>query len=145
MIKRIHINQHIIKKNAKTGQRKKCITVKTSKTNTYCHEVEIKGACRVVYRPDKPLKCGAKVWVEVESGIPIVLHETYPDRPDYVTDEHIEFLNDLRKSGTCNMFDSRPLIMHFDLSQTVARGVLRHWQETFGFSCDWNLITATMR
>jgi hypothetical protein len=81
MIKRIHINQHVIRRNAKTGERNECITVKTSKTNDYCHEVEIKGACRVVYRPDNPLSCGAKVWIEVEDGTPIVLHSTSSDVP----------------------------------------------------------------
>lgn len=77
MLKRIHINQHIIRKNKKTGERSACITVKTSKHNDYCHEVEIKGACRLVYRPDKPLSCGATVWIEVEDGTPVVLHNNF--------------------------------------------------------------------
>ena len=141
MLKRIHINQHVIKKNNKTGERKKCITVKTSKTNMYCHEVEIKGSCKVVYRPDKPLSCGAKVWIEVDSGIPVVLHETYPDRPDYVKEEHIEYLNDLRDSGRCNMMDYTPLMREFTLDRSVARGILRNWQETFGN----DIITSTIK
>ena len=82
MLKRIHINQHVIKKNNKTGERKKCITVKTSKTNDYCHEVEIKGPCMLIYSPDKPLSCGARVWIEVQDGTPIVLRDTHPENPD---------------------------------------------------------------
>ena len=35
----------------------------------YCHEVEITGACRLVYRPDKPLSCGAVLWIEVEANV----------------------------------------------------------------------------
>ena len=27
--------------------------------------LEIPAPCRVVYQPDKPLDCGAKVWIEV--------------------------------------------------------------------------------
>ena len=64
MIKRIHVNQHVMKRNAKTGEREHVITVKTSKQNIYGHTVEIKGASKVVYSPDKPLSCGAKVWME---------------------------------------------------------------------------------
>ena len=78
MLKRIHINQHVIRSNTKNNERKKCITVKTSKSNDYAHEVEIGGKCKVVYRPDNPLPCGAKVWIEVEDGTPVTLRDTYP-------------------------------------------------------------------
>tara|TARA_E500000318_G_scaffold109888_1_gene123936 strand:- start:318 stop:536 length:219 start_codon:yes stop_codon:yes gene_type:complete len=66
---RIHINQHVIKKNAKTGERNPVITCKTYKENTYAHEVTIRGECKVVYRPDNPLSCGAKVWIETEDEV----------------------------------------------------------------------------
>jgi hypothetical protein len=69
MIKRIHVNQHNIKHNAKTGANKPVFTVKTYKDNTYGHEVEINGPCKIVYRPDKPLSCGAKVWIETEDSV----------------------------------------------------------------------------
>lgn len=76
MLKRIHINQHKIRSNGKTGAREPVITIKTYNSNTYAHEVEIAGPCRVVYSPDKPLDCGAKVWIETESEIiPIVREE----------------------------------------------------------------------
>jgi hypothetical protein len=65
----IHVNQHIIRRNAKTGKREPTLTVKTYKSNTYAHEVEIHGPSRVVYSPDKPLSCGAKVWIETESEV----------------------------------------------------------------------------
>ena len=45
------------------------ITVKTSKSNTYAHEVKIKGPSKVIYSPDKPLSCGARVWIETESEV----------------------------------------------------------------------------
>ena len=69
MKKRIHVNQHKIRSNKKTGSREPVITVKTYKTNDYCHEVHIEGPCRVIYSPDKPLSCGARVWIETESEI----------------------------------------------------------------------------
>ena len=38
--------------------------VKSGKTNRYAHEVRIEGPSKIVYRPDKPLSCGARVWIE---------------------------------------------------------------------------------
>ena len=67
MIKRIHINQHVIKKNGKTGERNPPITVKTYKSNTYYETLHIEGPCTIVYSPDKPLSCGARVWIELET------------------------------------------------------------------------------
>tara|TARA_Y100000310_G_C20188146_1_gene581270 strand:+ start:110 stop:391 length:282 start_codon:yes stop_codon:yes gene_type:complete len=61
---KIHINQHIIKANDKTGERNPVITVKTYKSNEYAHSIEIKGFSTIIYSPDKPLNCGAKVWIE---------------------------------------------------------------------------------
>lgn len=70
-MKRIHINQHIIRRNSKTGDREPVITIKEGRTNTYAHSVEILGPSRIVYSPDKPLSCGAKVWIETDSDIKI--------------------------------------------------------------------------
>ena len=68
---RIHVNQHIIKRNAETGAREPVLTVKTYKSNTYCHSVAIHGPSKVVYQPDCPLHCGAKVWIETESKVEV--------------------------------------------------------------------------
>jgi len=69
MIKRIHVNQHKIRSNAKSGEREPVITVKTYKSNDYCTTAEITGPSRVIYSPDKPLPCGAKVWIETDSEV----------------------------------------------------------------------------
>ena len=69
MKKIIHINQHVIKKNSKTGERNPVITCKTYKDNTYCHELVINNHTWVIYRPDKPLPCGAKVWIETTEEV----------------------------------------------------------------------------
>ena len=68
---RIHVNQHVIKKNSKTGDREPVLTVKSGRSNIYAHEVQILGPSTVIYSPDKPLSCGAKVWVETESDVVI--------------------------------------------------------------------------
>jgi hypothetical protein len=64
----IHVNQHNIKANAK-GETRKVLTCKTYKSNDYANEAIIYGqdgkpAAKIVYSPDKPLSCGAKVWIE---------------------------------------------------------------------------------
>jgi len=68
----IHVNQHVVKDNAKTGNNNPVLTVKTYKSNTYAHEVVIKGDSKVVYSPNKPLSCGARVWIETQSPVEIV-------------------------------------------------------------------------
>ena len=71
MITRINVNQHHIKANAK-GEALPVLTVKTYKENRTCNEVLIHGPSRVVYSADKPLSCGAKVWIETESLVEVV-------------------------------------------------------------------------
>ena len=65
----IHINKHVIRSNSKTGEREPVITVKTYKDNNYASEVKVDGPCKIVYSPDKPLSCGAKVWIETEAEV----------------------------------------------------------------------------
>tara|TARA_R110002167_G_scaffold134490_1_gene320415 strand:- start:159 stop:386 length:228 start_codon:yes stop_codon:yes gene_type:complete len=69
MLRRIHINQHVIKRNAKTGETEPVITCKTYKENSYCHQVIINDHTKVIYSPDKPLSCGAKVWIETTEKV----------------------------------------------------------------------------
>lgn len=75
-LKRIHINQHVIRANAKTPRHegwKPPVTVKTSDANHKGWSVDIHGVSSVVYRPNKPLNCGAKVWMETTSAVTISL------------------------------------------------------------------------
>ncbi len=75
----IHVNQHIIRKNHKQDQREPTLTVKQGKSNTYAHEVLIDGPSRVIYSPDKPLSCGARVWIETDGAVTIINHNTAVD------------------------------------------------------------------
>lgn len=69
----IHVNQHVIRKNNRLGTNDPVLTCKTYKDNQYAHTADIihegKVVARVVYRPDDPLKCGAKVWIETECEV----------------------------------------------------------------------------
>ena len=78
MIKRIHINMHKIKVNKKNGTNHPVITVKTSKENIYGHKVKILGGSDVIYSPNKPLSCGARVWIETHNPV-IVTRDEFGD------------------------------------------------------------------
>ena len=69
---RIHVNQHNFRRNRKEGTNDPVITCKTYKSNEYGHEVDIQGPSRVVYSPDKPLSCGAVLWIETSSDVVVI-------------------------------------------------------------------------
>lgn len=76
----IHVNQHVIKANRKHGKVDPVLTVKTYKSNSYAHEAIVFDkdgveAARVVYRPDKPLSCGAHVWIETKFKVETVCND----------------------------------------------------------------------
>ena len=66
----IHVKQHNIKANAK-GANTKVLTVKTNKKNITCNEVKFTDGI-IKYSPDKPLSCGAKVWIETYEPVEII-------------------------------------------------------------------------
>jgi hypothetical protein len=65
----VHVNQHVIKSNRKNGVNEPVLTVKNYKSNRYAHEVDILGPSKIVYSPDKPLSCGAHVWIETQAEV----------------------------------------------------------------------------
>ena len=71
VIKRIHVNQHNIKTNARLGVHLPVITCKTSKKNHKAVSLTIQTdpPVKVIYSPDKPLSCGAKVWIETTAEV----------------------------------------------------------------------------
>jgi len=68
----VHVNQHHVRSNATKGTDLPVLTVKTYKGNRYAYEVDITGPSKLVYSPDKPLSCGARVWIETQSEVNIV-------------------------------------------------------------------------
>ena len=79
---KIHINQHVIKANHKNNKRDPVITVKTYNSNNYGHQVDILGPSKVIYSPDKPLSCGAKVWIETDSEVIVIPDIPYRKRKE---------------------------------------------------------------
>lgn len=68
----IHINRNIIQRNAKRGEAEPVCRVEIDKSVRYCMEVIIKGPSRMVYRPDNPRPCGAKLWIETDSELELI-------------------------------------------------------------------------
>ena len=84
MITRIHVNRNRMASNAKRGTTEPVITVKKGSSNRYGNRVDILDAignivASVVYSPDKPLSCGAKVWIQTEN--PVVIHDEQAATP----------------------------------------------------------------
>lgn len=76
----IHVNQHKLKANTKNGTDDPVLTVKTYKSNDYAHEVIIRDkngneVARIVYRPHKPLSCGARCWIETTGEVELVVRK----------------------------------------------------------------------
>jgi hypothetical protein len=74
MISRIHVNQHVIRANKKTGDRNAPLTVKQNQTNIKAMIAEIllpdgTVAATIAYKPDAPLACGATIWVETSLSV----------------------------------------------------------------------------
>jgi hypothetical protein len=72
-IKRIHVNRHVIKSNTKHDESNSVFTVKNRGRTIIADSVEILGPCKLVYAPEDPLSCGAKVWIETHALVKATL------------------------------------------------------------------------
>ena len=70
-IKRIHVNQHVIKSNRKHGKNDAVLTIKTTKNNIKANHIMIGENVRLCYAPESPLACGATIWIETTEEINI--------------------------------------------------------------------------
>jgi hypothetical protein len=68
----ILVDREKIKSNAKKNQNEPPIVVKQGKHQYNCHELEIKGPCRIVYTPHETGPCGARLWIEAAAEVPVI-------------------------------------------------------------------------
>ncbi|MGL5875312.1 MAG: helix-turn-helix domain-containing protein [Xenococcaceae cyanobacterium] len=73
----IRINRQQVDRNHKESKFDPVITVKKGNSNTYGHEVEINGPCRIVYSQDLT-KLGARVWIETFSTVKVFCKNFLP-------------------------------------------------------------------
>ena len=55
------------------------------------------------------------------------------EKPAFVIEAHLEYLDDLRESGITNMFGAAPYLQQeFDIPMNEAKLILSYWMKTFG-------------
>jgi hypothetical protein len=58
---------------------------------------------------------------------------TEPIKPDCLTEDMLDYLDELRESGVTNMFGAGSFVADaFGLSRKEASAVLSYWMQTFG-------------
>ena len=70
-VKRIHVNQHVIKANKKNGTNDLVLTIKTTGGNIKANHIMIGDNVRLCYAPESPLACGATIWIETTEQVSI--------------------------------------------------------------------------
>jgi hypothetical protein len=70
-IKRLHVDRRVMAQNRKYGTSLPPITVQTSSGPHKAQRVVVKGPSTFVHSPDKPLSCGARVWIETRAEVDI--------------------------------------------------------------------------
>lgn len=68
-IKRLHVDQSVIRWNRKHGTFEPPITIQTSAGPIKANEVGVHGPSRFVHRPHDPLACGARLWIETTAAL----------------------------------------------------------------------------
>ena len=54
-------------------------------------------------------------------------------RPEGITNDHLEYLDELRESGETNMFGAGSYLeSEFFISKIEAHTILKYWMNTFG-------------
>jgi hypothetical protein len=55
------------------------------------------------------------------------------ERPSFVEDEHLVFLDKLRASGVTNMFGATPYVARaFGTNKKTSSAIVSYWMKTFG-------------
>lgn len=82
-ITRVHVNQHVLRRNLKDGISRPVYTVKQGGRTVYAHAVRFTGPVELIdprHRP--PLPCGARLWLETKHPVILVDPCTFADLQD---------------------------------------------------------------
>jgi len=75
----IHINKNLKQSNDKHGRSTPVCRVEVGGETLYGSRVDILGPSSMIYSPDKPRKCGAKLWIETDAEVIIHDKTTYSE------------------------------------------------------------------
>ena len=67
----IHINKNLKQSNDKHGRTLPVCRVEAKGKVWYGSQVDILGPSSMIYSPDKPRKCGARLWIETDDEVVI--------------------------------------------------------------------------
>jgi hypothetical protein len=58
--------------------------------------------------------------------------QSEPKRPEGCEEEHLEYLDALRRRGDLNMYGAGPALAScYEIPESLARDILIYWMETF--------------
>lgn len=76
-IKRIHVNQHNLRQRISGNGTDPCYTIKHKGITFWAYQVEIMGPSSLIESINKPLGCGARLWIETNAELRIdCFHQT---------------------------------------------------------------------
>ena len=75
----IHINKNLKQSNDIDGRSNPVCRVEVGGETLYGSRVDILGPSSMIYSPDKPRKCGAKLWIETDAEVIIHDKTTYSE------------------------------------------------------------------
>lgn len=79
----ISVNKHKIIHNLKHPEKlQPPVRVQRGSAIQYGMSVKIMGLSTVIYSPEKPLKCGARCWIETEGDVQLINSELDDDSQD---------------------------------------------------------------
>jgi hypothetical protein len=84
----IHVNAQLIKRNIKNKTTHPVVRVQQGSKQRYCSEAIIDGPSRIVYSPERPLSCGARLWIETEADVTLVDETTYAKMREIMNDKN---------------------------------------------------------
>ncbi len=72
LTKRIHVSQVNLRANRKDGGNRPVFTVQMSSGPLYGSKIDIRGPSELISRPERPLKCGARIWIETKAEVELL-------------------------------------------------------------------------
>ena len=69
----IHINKNLKQSDDKHGLDRPVCRVEVKGETWYGSAVDIEGPSKMIYRPNSPRACGAKLWIETEADV--IIHD----------------------------------------------------------------------
>lgn len=66
---KVIVNRHVVEANARLGRSDPPLSiVRPGKRVQRAHQIRLKGDATLIYRPQAPLKNGARVWIEAQDA-----------------------------------------------------------------------------